>query len=672
KAEGDPPETTQQLWVIPVRGGEAYPVTRFDRDVVDVDWIDSETLLVLAKESPTARELRRKERRDTAIVVDDAENEPPVRLFTVSRDGAKVHRLTANADWIDAIDVSPNGRYAVCTAQQSLSYDFDSRVPPRTFLVDTASGELKRLLADSPLLPHTVRWAPDSSGFDFANERAWHPTYRSATVTELWFYDLKSGHAAQVDLGWDRGLGGLYAPLADGFLALLADGVHVRPARYTRTPEGWKRQDLTGTHTANLDTWALSADGRTVVYQTSTAVTPPQAYVARLEGTKLTGERKITDLNPDFRDKNAGKVEVVRWKGARQEMVDGLLFYPLDWKAGERRPLVLDLHGGPASSDTDRWSADWSVPDILFRQRGAFVLEVNYHGSSGYGLDWVESIAGHYYELEIPDIEAGVDFLIQRGLVDPERLASAGWSNGGILTAELITRSHRYRAASVGAADVEWISDWANVDFGASFDNYYFGMPPWENPQLYIEKSPFFRLTAVTTPTIVFTGTEDRNVPPHQSWSLFRALQQIGKAPTRLVLFPGEPHDLRKVAHQRRKIQEDLDWFDRYLFGKPPQHREGIKEGTPLAALLARAKAARPAPGSTALGRRAHGVLVPETVAFQGLEVGRFEVTRAQFAAFDPALKVDAGSQNLPMAGVTFARARQYVSWLAKRTGQPF
>ena len=109
---------------------------------------------------------------------------------------------------------------------------------------------------------------------------------------------------------------------------------------------------------------------------------------------------------------------------------------------------------------------------------------------------------------------------------------------------------------------MEWISDWANVDFGASFDNYYFGASPLEDPELYIRKSPFFRLGEVTTPTIIYTGTEDRNVPPHQSWSLFRALQQLEKAPARLVLFPGEPHGLRKIAHQRRKVEEDMAWFN--------------------------------------------------------------------------------------------------------------
>ena len=685
--KAEPGEEQMQIWVVPAHGGGAYPATRFDREVIAFDWIDSDTLLAVAKESPSAGEERRKERQDTAIAVDDPKDEPPVRLFTVSRDGERVRRLTTNEDWIDSVAVSPDGRRAVVTAQESLSYAFDSKLPPKTYLVDLQSGRMTQLFGEASkaavdaaakdtakLLPHDVRWTRDSAGFYFENDRTHHPRYRLATVTELYYHDLKTGKTAPVDLGWERGLaesetGDVYAPTPDGFVALLAEGVHARAARYTRTARGFRRQDLSGTHAASLANLAVSRDGKTVVYETSSATRPTQFYAARLDGARLAGERELTDLNPGFRDKPKGKVEVVRFKGAKGEMVEGLLYYPLDWRAGEKRPLVLDLHGGPAYADTDTWLADWEAPDILLRQRGAFVLKVNYHGSTGYGLDFAESIAGHYYELEIPDIEAGVDALVARGLVDPEKLGSMGWSNGGILTVELLTRSHRYKAAVVGAADVEWISDWGNVDFGATFDNYYFGATPWEKPQVYVEKSPFFRLTEVTTPTLVYAGTEDRDVPPHQAWSLFRALQQIGKAPTRLILFPGEPHDLRRVAHQRRKLEEDMDWFDRYLFGRPPARREAVKEGTALAALLARTKAAR---SGAAFGRREGAALVPETVAFHGHEIGRFEVTRAQFASFDPSVPVAPGAENLPMTGVPFARAKEYVAWLGKTTGRAY
>lgn len=668
-AKGDDDLGKVQLWTIPVAGGEAFVVTRFDRDIKDFGWIDGQTLVVAAQESPSKWERERKEKKDTSAVVDDAEHEPPVRLFRVKLDGGDATRLTSNRDWIDSLVVSPDGTRAVITAQQSLSYEYDQRVLPQTFLVDLATGERTRLFEDGKLLPQEVRWAAGSKGFYLVNQYTRHPSYRTATISELFCYDLASGKAEKVDLAWDRGLGYDYAPAPDGVIALLADGVRFRAVRLSHTASGWKREDLAGTHIPDISALELSRDGRTMVYKHTSATKPGQWYSAQLERNRIAGERMLTDLNTHFKGKPTGKVEVVRWKGARGEQVEGLLHYPLDWHEGTRYPLILDIHGGPAGADMDTWSQSWASPVILWRQRGAFVLQVNYHGSALYGLDWVESIQGHYYELEIPDIETGVDELIRRGLVDPDRLAASGWSNGGILTAALITITNRYKAASVGAADVEWFSDWANVDFGASFDNYYFGGTPWEVPTVYMEKSPFFRLTRVTTPTIVYTGTDDRNVPPHQSWSLFRALQQIGKTPVRFLTFPGEPHGLKKIAHQRRKVEEDEVWFDRYLFGKPPAGGEAIKAGSPLSGLLARARAASV---NGVLGREEKGALVPETARFQGLEVGRFEVTRAQFAAFDRTLKVDQTNADLPVTGIGFERAAAYVAWLAATTGRAF
>lgn len=654
----------RQLWALATAGGEAFPLTRFERPVLSFGWIDTETLVVAVPEAPSAWHREREKLNDTAEVIDDAENEPPVRLYRVNL-AKEVQRLTTNHDWIDGLAVSPDGRRALVRAQRSLSYEFDSKVPPVYRLVDLNNGASTPLFEGSKLLPNEVRWANDGSGFYFVNFYSRHPLYRTATISELYFHDLGSGTSQKLDLDTDRGLGAEYAVAQDGVLALLHGGVRYRPVRL----QGSAVHPLQGKHVPQLDGWVLSRDGTTVVYRTSSATRPPQWYSARLAGMSLVDEQQLTHLNPGYGDKTTGRVEALTWKGARGDEVEGLVHYPLDWREGDGpRPLVLDIHGGPAGIDRDTWDQRWAAPIILYRQRGAFVLQVNYHGSEGYGLDWVESLEGHYYELEIPDIEAGVDLLISRGLADPKRLGSTGWSNGGILTADLITRTDRYRAASVGAADVEWFSDWANVDFGASFDNYYFGGPPWEIPGVYLEKSPFFRLTEVTTPTIVHTGTEDRAVPPHQSWSLFRALQQIGRTETRLVLYPGEPHGLRQVAHQRRKIEEDMAWFDRHLFGTHKPTRPEIPQGSRLDGLLKRSTAARHG-GNFGVLEKGH--LIPEVAPFKGLTVGRFEVTRAQWAAFEGSGPAP-GEGDLPVRGITFERAQAYVDWLAKVTGRPF
>lgn len=677
--EGDSPG--QQLWVMRRAGGEPWPATREVRGLRAFAWkgTSSDSLVIAAREGLSRFEQARKEGEDDAVAVEDTLDAAPVRLWAVGDEGGAVRRLTANDDQIEAMAVSPDGRTAVTRNTASLSYDFDARTPPRTFVVDLVGGERREILAapvslagrDYRVVPSSLQWADDGRGVYLTYDYSSHPIYRSASVARMGYFDLAASRFVPVDLQWERGLGGGFEVVPGGFLAQLADGVRDRPARFTRRGDGWRREMLEGEHVPQLDAVAVAPDGGRIAYLTATASQPPQPFVARLDGARVREPRRMAELNPGFASKPIPRSEVVRWTGARGEEVEGVLYYPLNHQPGRQYPLIVSIHGGPASRDRDWWSQSYAYPLVLFNQRGAFVLKPNYHGSSGYGLEFVESIGGgNYYDLEIPDIQAGVDHLIGRGMVHPDSIATQGWSNGAILSTELTTRDpERYKASSAGAGDVEWISDWGNVDFGASFDNYYFGASPLENPQLYIEKSPFFRLDRVRTPTLIFFGTEDRNVPPSQGWSHFRALQQLGNAPVRMVLFPGEPHGIGKLAFQRRKVEEELAWLDRYLWDRPDTANLALADDSPLAGLLSLAGAAR---DGGLLGERLGGVLAPETVPHGGLQVGRFEVTRAQFREFDASYPVAPGTENHPATGITFERAREYAAWLASRTGQPF
>ena len=385
----------------------------------------------------------------------------------------------------------------------------------------------------------------------------------------------------------------------------------------------------------------------------------------------------MTKLNEGLvKGRAFAKSEVIRWKGSNDEEVEGILYYPTNYEAGKKYPVITAIHGGPQGADLDLWDDNWAYPINLLTQRGAFILRPNYHGSGNYGLKWGESICcGKYYDLETPDINMGVDFLIAQGKVDPDRVATLGWSNGSILSISLITTyPARYKAASVGAGDVEWISDWGNVDFGESFDTYYFGKSPFEDPQLYIRKSPFFKMDKVQAPVLIFHGSADRNVPPAQSWSFFRALQYFGKT-VKYVVFPGEPHGPQKLTHQMRKVEDEVAWFDKYFFKTEKPENEAVKEGSPLEAALKAKSIARAGGNYGSLvtpksGAKAKSVLIPELVKRGGLEIGRFEVTRAQFAEFDKNYKFDPGTENYPANGITFEQAKSYAAWLSKLTGQ--
>lgn len=672
--------TGSQIWVMRTGGGEPWPVTKSLRGLRQFVWkgASSDTIVFTAQELIAARDRAKKKADDTGIAVEDTLDSPPVRIWTVAIESGAIRRITSNSARIETMAVSPDGTRAITRNTQSLSYGFDAKHPPKSYLVDLATGQEREILtADVTVMgrpyrivPGSMEWTADGRGVLMSFQYSSHPVYRSASITLLGMYDPRADTFTPIDLDWERGLGD-FEVVPDGFMATLEDGVRRRLAHYGANGEGWHRRWIDGEHATRITGWTASDDGRLIAYSMSTATTPTQPYVASLEGTRLGAPKQLTKLNPSYAKKPSVRAEVIRWTGAEGDDVEGVLYYPIDYQQGRRYPLVLSIHGGPAGADRDAWSQSWSAPVLMYLQRGAFSLKVNYHGSCCYGLEWVESIGnGRYYELEIPDIEAGVDHLIAQGLVHADSIATAGWSNGAILsTALTVHNPQRYKAAIVGAGDVEWISDWGNVDFGASFDNYYFGRSPLEDPQFYIEKSPFFKLDRVRTPTLLFTGTEDRNVPPSQSWSHFRALQQLGNVETRLVLFPGEPHSLGKLAHQRRKVEEEMRWLERHLWGTPDTTRLALNASSPLAALLRLSNVARV---NGNYGTLENGVLVPEVVSRDSFDVGRFEVTRAQWQAFDPAYTFEPGTGNHPIAGITFERAQEYVRWLAQRTGRNF
>ncbi len=672
-----PDASRSQLWLINPFGGEPWHATEFVRGIRSFEWVDDDTILFSAEEDPAFYEQERKRKKDDSRVVDDAAHTPPVRLFRLAVKDKKVTRLTANDNSIQSWAMSRRGRWVAAVEERELSYEWDQKTPPQTILYDLLTGEHKQLFSDNKILPESIRWARDSSGFYVAAPYSTHPRFLEATVTKLYFYDVGKDHVSEINLNWENGLASGVQVTDDGFLALLAAGHRFQPARYTRAGATWKKAELEGAHAANLTSLIVSDDGNTVVYEYSTASLPEQWYHADLRGPEISDPVKFTDLNPQFKNHVISKSEVVSWKGAQDEEVEGILYYPQNYEAGKRYPLITSIHGGPTGVDLDAWSQDWGNPVNLLTQRGAFVLKVNYHGSGNYGLKWAESICcGKYYDLEVPDIEKGIDSLIAQGKVDPDRVGTMGWSNGSILSIALtIADPDRFKAASCGAGDIEWISDWANVDFGEAFDHYYFGKSLLEDPQLYIQKSPLFKLDKVKAPTLIFFGTEDRNVPTAQGWTHYRALYQMGK-PARFVLFPGEPHGPSKLTHQLRKVEEESAWFDRYLFKTEKAGNEAFKEDSPLAAAFRR-RSIQQVVGRYGVmfqtggaKRGSEGTLIPEVVPRSGIEIGRFEVTRAQYAAFDKTYKFDPGTENYPANGIPFEKAQAYAAWLSRLTGQ--
>jgi dipeptidyl aminopeptidase/acylaminoacyl peptidase len=258
--------------------------------------------------------------------------------------------------------------------------------------------------------------------------------------------------------------------------------------------------------------------------------------------------------------------ERVEWTAADGTTVEGLIYYPLDYVAGQRYPLVVQTHGGPQTSDRFGFAGNPTSYVPALAGHGYLVFKPNYRGSTGYGDDFLRDMIGGYFQNAHTDVMSGVDHLIALGLADGDRLAKMGWSGGGHMTNKIVTYTSRFKAAASGAGAANWISMYAQSDT-RSQRTPWFGGTPWQvdaPTDLYWEHSPLRSVANVTTPTIFLVGEDDRRVPMPQSVEMHRALKSLD-VPTHLYVAPREGHGWRELRHQLFKMNAELDWFARFV-----------------------------------------------------------------------------------------------------------
>jgi dipeptidyl aminopeptidase/acylaminoacyl peptidase len=571
-----------QVWAVDPSGQGLAPLTQLDQGVGDFGWKDADNILYTAEV---------KQEGDVGQAGDDTIHvseycELPVRLFEMNLSSGKVVSLTQNDDRIISLSISPDGRHAFYVRTMSKmdapAATYYGDIPFTNHLLDVEIGNELTVFkettnfggaawsADSNTLFIVDRWSEDQCPF----------TYTAKVRTR----DIQSSEETLVDLDWGRGLETMapfglptspVRPTAGGFIAILADGCHPKIARYTSSGNGWKKTLLEGNHQGNIFYIEVSADGKTICYDHSTASKPPQIYTARLDDGTIRDPRPITRLNPNFNNKMFTRSDAIKWTGARSDPVEGMLFYPEGYEPGKSYPLMLVIHGGPYECDKDRWQTyQWIAPYHILSQKGSFVLAPNYHGSSGYGKtseDFASSINnGRFYQLVTEDIERAIEGLVALGMVDEDRLGTMGWSGGSVISNALIAKDQRFKVASCGAGGGEWVCQWGQAIFGDILVTNLLGYDPIENPDVYKDpsKAPLYDAEKVQTPVIMFQPAADVNVVPSMTWATYRGIQKHGNAPVELFVFPGEGHVLQRITHQQRKMVEEQKWFDKYYFNR--------------------------------------------------------------------------------------------------------
>tara|TARA_B100000586_G_scaffold198058_1_gene146457 strand:+ start:1140 stop:3134 length:1995 start_codon:yes stop_codon:yes gene_type:complete len=251
-------------------------------------------------------------------------------------------------------------------------------------------------------------------------------------------------------------------------------------------------------------------------------------------------------------------VEKLQFKSADGTLVEAFYYRPIDFDNSKRYPTILWLHGGPAS----QFTYDFSTTGQLYAANGYAVIMPNPRGSVGYGEEFAKGTVAKWGERDFEDVMAAVDYGIELGFVDPNRLGVGGWSYGGILTNFVITQTERFNAAMSGASLGLTTANYGHDHYQLMYE-LEFGLP-WEFPERWVKLSPFSKVQNITTPTLWMGGALDWNVPIINSEQMYIGMKRLGRD-TQLVVYPGEHHGIRRPSFEKDRLERWLAWFDEHL-----------------------------------------------------------------------------------------------------------
>jgi dipeptidyl aminopeptidase/acylaminoacyl peptidase len=256
-----------------------------------------------------------------------------------------------------------------------------------------------------------------------------------------------------------------------------------------------------------------------------------------------------------------GKTDKLHWNvdGAP---VQGWLMYPVNYDPAKKYPMVVSVHGGPASSKKPSWPSGHFDMSTLSSQ-GYFVLFPNPRGSYGAGERFTRANVKDFGHGDLRDIMAGVDKTLKTLPIDANRIGIAGWSYGGYMTMWAVTQTNRFHAAVAGAG----IANWQSYYGENLIDQWmipYFGASVYDDPAVYAKSSPMTYIRNVKTPTLILVGDGDAECPAPQSYEFWHALKTLG-VKTQLVIYPGEGHAVRKPEHQKDILERTIGWFNSNL-----------------------------------------------------------------------------------------------------------
>ena len=547
----------QQIWVMRTNGGEAWQFTFEKQGAGSFKWSpDGNKIAFLMKNPKTEKEEKdEKEKRDVILVDKNFKySHLYLKTFTTKVDTNKANRITKGEFDITSFNWNPNGRNIVFA--QSLEPTFNSRF---------ISGDISLVNVKSKTVRKLITWG--------GNDR--NPIFTPDGKSILFTSDgEKNEPIGFSDVYKVSSNGGKPKKLAEtpnrstNIIKCSSNSNYVYVSEANRTKSEIYKISLNKKEIRpilNLDGRVsspnISNDSETIAFVKQELNKPSEVYLSELSNIS---PKQISNFNSSLEFPKFAKTELLQWSSKDGLEIEGLLTYPAKYNKRKKYPLALIIHGGPAGVFSQSFTGNPSIYMIqYFASKGYAVLRANPRGSTGYGKDFRFANFKDWGFGDYEDIMSGVDKVIDMGLADPERLAVMGWSYGGYMTSFVVTRTNRFKAASMGAGLPNLVSMTTTTDI-PDYLVAHMGAEFWEDYETYEKHSAIYRINNVKTPTQVIHGSNDLRVPFTQGQEFYVALKRKGVS-TEMVVYPRTPHGPREPKLLMDVSPRILAWLDQFI-----------------------------------------------------------------------------------------------------------
>ena len=552
-----------QIFVINPAGGEAQQLTKSETAISNFAWSEDGRTIAYTATEPTPQPLKdRKDYLDDYDVVRNGYSY--VHLWTLNVAEAlnapvAGKQRTKKKDFsVDSFSWSPDGSSIVFSA--TLNPDLIQGVTSDIYLLQLADDSVKKIV-DLSGPDNGPKFSPDGKQIVFSSAMGNKVFF--ASNSRLAVVPVTGGVPKSITDSFDEN---------PGLIEWKADGIYF--AGQQKTASHLFRVDaltgrtsrLTGPDNLMAGSFSFTRAGDRMAFVAGSPTSMNEVFVS---GVRDFAPRMLTRMTEQSRAYTLGTREVISWKSQDGTIIEGVLIKPADFDANKKYPLLCIIHGGPTGVDRPLLLTPDAryYPADIWAARGALILKVNYRGSAGYGEAFRKLNVRNLGVGDAWDVLSGVDYLINKGWVDKNKVACMGWSQGGYISAFLTTSSDRFAAISVGAGISNWATYYYNTDI-TPFTINYLGNDPADDPEIYQKTSPMSYIKNAKTPTLIQHGELDRRVPIANAYELRQGLEDRG-VKVEMVVYKGYGHGITKPKSMRAVMMHNLGWFNHHIWGDP-------------------------------------------------------------------------------------------------------